>query len=188
MAAASGQVSTLAAPLWLSAAEEEAWVGLLRLVQRLPAVLDVQLQQDAGLSLFEYLVMSRLSMAPGRILRMSELAEQANGSLSRLSNVVKRLEAREYIRREPDPVNGRYTNAMLTESGWDKVVATAPGHVSAVRQLVFDPLTASQITALGALGTRLADHAEESCLGKSAEDAACSAEPMIDESDPDCDG
>src|SRR5204863_302166 len=83
-------------------------------------------------NLFEYMVLSRLSMAPDRTSRMSELAEESGGSLSRLSNVIKRLEQRGFVRREPDPGDGRYTNAILTEPGWEKVVAAAPGHVAAV--------------------------------------------------------
>jgi DNA-binding MarR family transcriptional regulator len=86
---------------------------------------------------------------------MSELADLAGGSLSRLSNVVRRLEQRGFVRREPDPVNRRYTNAILTEPGWEKVVAAAPGHVGAVRHLVLDPLDATQITALGHMGEQL---------------------------------
>ena len=68
--------------------------------------------------------------------------------VSRLSNVVKRLEQREFVRREPDPTNGRYTNAILTDTGWECVVRAAPGHVNAVRHFIFDPLSAEQVAAL----------------------------------------
>src|SRR5262245_39974290 len=108
---------------------------------RLPAALDAQLLRDAGISHFEYQVLAGLSMEPERTLRMSDLAAFAEGSLSRLSQVVGRLERRGWIRRTPDPADGRYTLAILTDEGWHKVVATAPGHVDAVRQYVFDPLT-----------------------------------------------
>src|SRR5689334_14211817 len=98
----------------------------------LPAALDAQLQRDAGLTHFEYTVMAALSEAEDRSLRMSYLAGLANGSLSRLSHVVKRLERSGWVQRAPDPDDGRYTVATLTEAGWDKVVASAPGHVEAV--------------------------------------------------------
>jgi DNA-binding MarR family transcriptional regulator len=102
-------------------------------------------------------------MAPGRTLRMSELAELTGGSLSRLSNVVKRLEQRKFVRREPDPSDGRYTNAILTDPGWKKVVAAAPGHVAAVRHLVIDPLGPDQIAALSEIGEHLRSHVRGEC-------------------------
>jgi DNA-binding MarR family transcriptional regulator len=152
-------------PRWLSDDEQQAWVAIAQLVLQLPGVLDAQLQHDAAINLFEYLVLSRLSMSPERTLRMSELAELTGGSLSRLSNVIKRLEQRDFVRREPDPGNGRYTNAVLTAPGWDKVVAAAPGHVAAVRHLVFDPLDPTQIEALGTIGERLHAHLRGECDG-----------------------
>ena len=133
---------------WLSDTEAEAWRSLLAVVVQLPGVLSSQLQRDSGIGMFEYIVLSGLSMSDDRMLRMSALAEFANGSLSRLSNVVKRLEQQGWVRRQPDPTDGRYTVALLTDAGWDKVVAAAPGHVRAARQLVFDPLTDEQVRQL----------------------------------------
>jgi DNA-binding MarR family transcriptional regulator len=99
--------------------------------------------------------MSGLSMSPERTLRMSDLAVAAEGSLSRLSQVVSRLEKRGWVRRTPDPTDGRYTLAVLTPDGWDKVVETAPGHVAAVRALVFDPLTKVQHRHVRDIGRRI---------------------------------
>src|SRR4030088_394135 len=73
-------------PRWLTPAEHDACLSLAGLLIKLPAALDTQLQRDAGLSHFEYMVLSGLSEAPGRTLHMSDLAELANGSLSRLSH------------------------------------------------------------------------------------------------------
>jgi hypothetical protein len=56
---------------------------------RLPAALDAQMQRDAGISHYEYFVLAGLSMAAGRTLRMSDLAEFIQGALPRLSNVVE---------------------------------------------------------------------------------------------------
>jgi DNA-binding MarR family transcriptional regulator len=142
-------------PRWLTPEEMEAWLALAALVIKLPGALDAQLQRDAGITHFQYLVMANLSEAPGRTRRMSELAELTNGSLSRLSHVVSRLEDRGWVRREPCPENGRYTNAVLTCAGWDKVVATAPGHVDTVRHLVIDALTATQRRQLRDIGRRI---------------------------------
>ena len=144
-------------PRWLTVEERDAWIPLVGMLIKLPAALDAQLQRDAGLSHFEYMVLSRLSEAPGHTLRMSDLAILANGSLSRLSHVVTRLERRGWIRRESCPADGRYTNAVLTDDGWAKVVAVAPGHVAAVRQLVVDALSPEQIGQLRGIAQQIMD-------------------------------
>ena len=136
---------------WLTDEEQAAWRSVVALLIRLPAALEAELQRDAGISQFEYLVLSGLSEAPDRTLRMSDLAAMASGSLSRLSHVVSRLEARGWVRREACPGDGRFINAVLTDEGWAKVVATAPGHVAAVRTLLVDVLTPEQLRELGAI-------------------------------------
>ena len=167
MAARSTCTAAAAAPRWLSDDEQRAWIAVANLVVQLPGALDAQLQRESGINLFEYMVLSRLSMTPDRTSRMCDLAEPTGGSLSRLSNVIKRLEQRGFVRREPDPGDGRYTNAILTEPGWEKVVAAAPGHVAAVRHLVLDPLGPAQIAALGEIGEQLRTHVRGECAGAS---------------------
>lgn len=142
-------------PHWLTADERRAWLALVGVMIRLPAALDAQLRRDAGISHFEYQVLAALSEAEGRTLRMSGLALLAEGSLPRLSQVVARLERQGWVRRAPDPADGRYTLATLTDEGWAKAVATAPGHVAAVRALVFDPLTRTQQRQLYEIGRRI---------------------------------
>jgi DNA-binding MarR family transcriptional regulator len=142
-------------PQWLNAEERRAWLTLASVTMRLLPALDAQLRRDAGISHFEYQVMAALSEAPEHTLRMSELAVLAEGSLSRLSQVVARLEEKNWVRRTPDPADGRYTLAILTDDGWHKVVATAPGHVNEVRRLVFDPLTKTQTNQLTTIGQRI---------------------------------
>jgi DNA-binding MarR family transcriptional regulator len=134
---------------WLTAEEQAAWRSVVALLIRLPAAIEAELQRDAGISQFEYLVLSGLSEAPDRTLRMSDLAAMASGSLSRLSHVVSRLEARGWVRREACPGDGRFINAVLTDDGWAKVVATAPGHVAAVRRLLLTGLARSTIIPNG---------------------------------------
>ena len=150
-----------AEPRWLSSAEEEAWKAVAALMLQLPGPLDAQLQHDSGITMFEYMVLSSLSMCPEHARRMSELARLSNGSLSRLSNVAKRLERRGWLRREPDPDDGRSIVARLTESGWAVVQAAAPGHVEAVRRLVIDPLTGPQLEALAAAAQSIVGSLEQ---------------------------
>ncbi|MFD4671921.1 MarR family winged helix-turn-helix transcriptional regulator [Lentzea sp. NPDC058450] len=140
---------------WLNAEEKDAWTGIVSMLLLLPGRLEAPLQQESGLSLFDYLVLSHVSEAPDRRIRMSELAHLANGSLSRLSNVVKRFEQRGWVVRSPDPDDGRYTIATLTDEGFEVVRAAAPTHVSAVRQFVLDPLTAADRQALTRIAAKL---------------------------------
>jgi DNA-binding MarR family transcriptional regulator len=142
-------------PRWLDEDQQQAWISLAGIMLRLPAALDAQLERDAGISTFEYQVLSRLSMAAERTMRMSRLAAITQGSLSRLSQVVARLEKRGWVRRTLDPADGRYTLAILTDTGWDTVVAAAPGHVTEVHRLIFDPLTKAQQRQLRDIGQRI---------------------------------
>jgi DNA-binding MarR family transcriptional regulator len=144
-------------PPWLTDEEHDAWIRLAGVLIKLPAALDAQLQRDAGISHFEYMVLSRLSEAPSHTLHMSDLAVLASGSLSRLSHVATRLQRRGWVRRESCPGDGRYTNAVLTGEGMAKVEATAPGHVTAVRALVIDALRAGQIEQLRDISQAIMD-------------------------------
>ena len=146
---------------WLTSAEKEAWTGLVSLVLLLPGRLEAPLQRAAGLTLFEYLTLSQISETSERQLRMSELAYLANGSLSRLSNVVKRFEQRGWVIRFPDPEDGRYTIVALTGAGYEKVVAAAPTHLDTVRRFVLDPLNATDERALARIAEKLRTRPED---------------------------
>lgn len=139
-------------PRWLQGIERDAWLSLIGVIIRLPAALDAQLQRDAGLSHFEYIVMVNLSNADNRVLRMSQLAGQCHSSLSRLSHVVARLERRGWLRRDPCPDDGRATLATLTPEGFAKLASAAPGHVEAVRDYVIDALDDEQLGQLHGIG------------------------------------
>jgi DNA-binding MarR family transcriptional regulator len=152
---AADQDGTSQTARWLTPDEREAWLSIVRLAGRLPAVLDAQLERDAKLNFFEYTVLAMLSEQPARRLRMSELAAVTSASLSRLSNVAKRLERQGYLHRQPDPDDGRCTQAVLTDAGMAKVVDTAPGHVAAARQLVIDAVTPTQLRQLRAANDRI---------------------------------
>jgi DNA-binding MarR family transcriptional regulator len=134
---------------WLTPGQLASWLSVVRLITRLPWAIDTQLQRDADLSMVEYMTMAMLSGAPTQTLRMSDLAERTSSSLSRLSHLVKRLEARGYVRREADPADGRFTNATLLPAGLSKLESAAPGHVAYVRQLVIDNLSPERLRRLG---------------------------------------
>jgi DNA-binding MarR family transcriptional regulator len=137
------------AGLWLAPDQLASWLSVVRLITRLPWAIDSQLQRDADLSMIEYMTMAMLGDAPQWTLRMSELAERTSASLSRLSHLVTRLENRGYVRREADPADGRFTNAILLPAGLNKLESAAPGHVAYVRQLVIDNLSPERLRRLG---------------------------------------
>lgn len=136
-------------PRWLDEAENHTWLQLWSMMTWLPARLDSQLRADADLSLAEYHVLSQVSMAPDQQVRLSDLSEVTNTTLSHLSRVVSRLQNQGWVERHPDPHDGRATRAVLTQAGQDKVDATAGGHVEAVRRYVFDALDGAQAVGLG---------------------------------------
>lgn len=142
---------------WLSDEEQLAWRAFLRGVTAVYDALERQLQQDSGMPHAYYQVLAMLSESPGRTLRMSELAALTTSSASRLSHAVARLEEKGWVRRAKHPTDRRGALAVLTDAGWDAVVAAAPGHVAAVRAAVFDRLDPEQVAQLRAISERLAD-------------------------------
>ena len=140
---------------WLTDEQQHAWRRLAAVSMLLPAALESQLQRDADMTHFGYWVMAMLSEAPDRAVRMSELAALANGSQSRLSHLVAKLEERGWVRRERAGEDGRGYLAVLTDAGYEKVVETAPGHVEEVQSLVFDALTGEQVAELDDICTAL---------------------------------
>ena len=135
-------------PRWLSAQERQLWLTLSRLMTVLPPALDAQLERDAGLNYYEYIVLAMLSEEPDRSLPMSRLSLVTAGSLSRLSNVVKRLEARDYVGRCAHPDDRRVKVVRLLDAGNAALVAAAPAHVGHVRDLVVDAVPAADLDHL----------------------------------------
>jgi DNA-binding MarR family transcriptional regulator len=154
------------APRWLDEDQQALWQDLLTVVIGLPALLDRQMEAAAGISNFEYSVLARLSMTEALTMRLSDLAVQCTSTLPRLSKVMVRFEQQGWVTRRPDPTNGRYTLATLTDAGRQKVVDSAPGHVEEVRARVFDPLTQAQQRQLAAAMARIAGPVREQLGGR----------------------
>jgi DNA-binding MarR family transcriptional regulator len=140
---------------WLTAAEVNSWLSVMRLMTWLAWSIDQQLRRDSNLGMVEYQVLAMLSQSPQQTMRMSSLAEATNASLSRLSHLVKRLERRGLVHREPDPADGRFTDAILTDKGFHTLAGAAPAHVAHVRSLVIDVLSPEQVRRLGLAADRI---------------------------------
>ncbi|WP_370615539.1 MarR family winged helix-turn-helix transcriptional regulator [Mumia sp. Pv 4-285] len=134
---------------WLTSPQLKDWASLMAMLTTLPPALDAQLKRDAGLNLFEYHVLVQLAESPSGMVAMSDLALLSQGSVSRLSHAVGRLERAGLVRRGACHEAGRRTGAVLTDAGREKLEMAAPGHVREVRRLVVDALHPAQLEALG---------------------------------------
>lgn len=142
-------------PAALSGEDLEIWSALATVMEWLPAALDAELLRDFDITHFEYGILFALANAADLTLRMSVLAGYANSSLSRLSRAIQRLETRGWVQRAPDPADGRYTLATLTDRGRGRFQEASPGHVATVNRLVLDPLTQPQRRQLGNISRRI---------------------------------
>jgi DNA-binding MarR family transcriptional regulator len=133
---------------WLDDDEQRTWRAFMATSQLVNEDLDRQLQRDSGMPHAYYVVLVKLSEAPDRMLRMSELAMELNSSQSRLSHAVARLEERGWVQRRPCATDRRVSWAFLTDEGFAVLAAAAPGHTEAVRQSFFDRLTPEQVRQL----------------------------------------
>lgn len=141
---------------WLTDAEQRHWRAYLSATQLLADRLQRDLQEKHGLSSADYEILVRLSEMPDRRLRMSELAERALSSRSRLSHQVSRMERAGLVERQTCDDDRRGQWAVLTEHGWQVLVAAAPDHVEGVRQFLLDPLSATEFAALGRICAKVA--------------------------------
>jgi DNA-binding MarR family transcriptional regulator len=136
---------------WLTAQEQRAWRAFLTATQTLFSAVEGQLQRESGIPHGYYEILVRLSEAPGRALRMSQLAEASASSKSRLSHAVARLEERGWVERANCPTDRRGQVAQLTDAGYAALEAAAPGHVEHVRRSMFDLLSGEQVAQLTAI-------------------------------------
>jgi DNA-binding MarR family transcriptional regulator len=126
---------------WLNTSEMAAWRSYVVASRRLMDALDVDLQEH-DLSMADYEVLAHLSEAPGRRMRMSELAETSMVSKSRLSHRMKVMVKAGWVEREVCAEDKRGSFAVMTEKGWRAIVRAAPDHVASVRSRFLDNLTA----------------------------------------------
>lgn len=160
---------------WLSADEQRTWRSFLTASRLLWERVERQLQQEAGLPHAYYEILARLSEAPDRTLRMSQLASTSLSSRSRLSHAVSRMEEAGWVQRRPCPSDKRGQLASLTGAGMERLRAAAPGHVEEVRELLFDRLTPAQQATLREISDVLAAHLSPEPLWPAAGDSPADA-------------
>jgi DNA-binding MarR family transcriptional regulator len=153
---------------WLDAEEQQAWRSYIRAVRLVDEHLRRGLEEH-DLSHPEYEILVRLSEAPDRAVRMSQLAAEVVNSRSRLTHTVSRLERAGWVRRRPSCSDGRGVECQMTEQGFAALANAAVTHVEGVRTHLLDPLTREEFLALGAAFAKVAAAAEkhrvEACVG-----------------------
>ena len=142
---------------WLTAEEQRLWRGWLAASMLLPDRLNRDLQEQHGLTGTDYQILVELSESPDRRMRMSTLADRTQLSRSRLSHQIDRMTKAGLVVRELCQADARGTYAVLTDHGWDTIVAAAPDHVESVRRHLLDRLTPEQFAALGEACIIIAD-------------------------------
>jgi DNA-binding MarR family transcriptional regulator len=143
-------------PRWLNPTEMAAWRRYIVASRRLLEALDSDLAGHE-LSMPDYEILAQLSDAPDRRMRMSELADVAMLSRSRLSHRMKVMEKAGWVRREACPVDKRGFFAVMTPKGWKAIVAAAPDHVESVRGRFVDLLSKEDQKVLAEIFSRVED-------------------------------
>lgn len=154
----------------LNAQEASTWALVWAFHTGLPGSLDTQLKRDANLTYFEFQALAAIKEATNGSIRMSELAETTGMSLSHLSRVITRLEKKEFVSRVPDPQDGRATFAEITDEGRAALDKALPGHVGALRRILFDNLEPDEQEVLDSVLRRVSTAlSEEDAAPQSSE-------------------
>ncbi|HEY5832925.1 MarR family winged helix-turn-helix transcriptional regulator [Streptomyces sp.] len=168
---------------WLTDDEQEIWRAYMTANVEFTAHIDRQLRRDSGMPMAYYEILVRLSEAPGRCRRMSELAEASLSSRSRLSHAVAALERSGWVIRRPADADRRGWVCELTDEGFAALAAAAPGHVTTVREHLFDVLTPEQLSALRDIGRAISAGLRAECDEERAQEPAdCAAAQDDDDS------
>jgi DNA-binding MarR family transcriptional regulator len=136
-------------------AREAAWLGLLQAHAELTRGLDAALSARHGLSLSAYEVLSRLAHADDGHLRMSDLAERSQLSLSRVSRVIDALEHRGLVARRSCPGDSRVVHATITDPGRTLVNQAQDTFFAAIEERFLGRLSCDEVALLGQIFGRL---------------------------------
>jgi DNA-binding MarR family transcriptional regulator len=136
---------------WLTAREEHMWRGWLTLNAAVNAALQRDLQDGSGLSMPDFDVLVNLTDSPDGRVRVTDLARLLHWERSRVSHHVTRMQRRGLVERVECPEDGRGAFIAVTPAGRTAIERAAPGHVRAVRRLVFDVLDGDDVDRFAAV-------------------------------------
>lgn len=134
---------------WLSTEQQQIWRAFLSGTTVLTDRLDRDLRSGHGLSMPEYEILVRLSEAPGRAIRMAELADAVSHSRSRVTHTIARLEREGIVLRGQCSDDGRGVSAVLTDHGFSILESAAHTHVRGVHEYMINNADPEDLAALG---------------------------------------
>ena len=146
----------MASTRWLNPSEMKAWRSYIISSRRLFEALETDLVPH-GLTLVDYEMLVHLSEAPDRTLRMSDLAEKAMMSRSRLSHRIKVMEKAGWVKRQACTQDKRGSFAVMTPKGWSAIKAAAPDHIASVRARFVQHLSKKDQVAVAEVFGRIED-------------------------------
>ncbi len=155
----------------LSPGEERTWRALIRLMVQMPRAIDEDLLRRTGLSLTRYVVLMRLSEASDQALRMSDLAEAASMSPSRMTRIIQSMITEGLVAKQVVPGDRRASLATLTDAGLQRLQEAWPAHLAGVRALALDHIDPDDLPDFNRVTERLlraienatGDHPKEAC-------------------------
>ncbi len=116
---------------------------------------ELLVEQDLPLSFYDVLV--QLVEAPGRRLRMTELADRVMLSRSGLTRLVDRLVRAGLVERQACEGDARGTFTVLTDAGFERLRRAAPTHLRGIEEHMTSRLSPEELAELGELLSRLLD-------------------------------
>ena len=133
----------------------QAWTALCEVVDQVRVALNQDLQRCAGLTLADNLVLCQVAMAPGKRLRMVDIAGLLTIGKSAVTKTADRLQDRGLITRERDPSDRRTVYATLTTEGEKAFAAAKPTFADAVQRHFARQITEAEIRQLLHLSERI---------------------------------
>ncbi len=148
---------------WLTPAQQQVWRAFLGGTIVLNDRLDRDLRTAHGLSMPEYEILVRLSEAPGRSIRMAELAAAVSHSRSRVTHTIARLEREGLVLRGQCSEDGRGVSAVMTDKGFDLLEEAAHTHVRGVHAYLVDNASPEEFEVIGQVMQRVMTHLGGTC-------------------------
>lgn len=144
----------------LSAEEEAVMRALGRMMLVMPRALNADLERGQRMTASEYSVLRHLSESDCGRMRMSELAQACDMSLSGMTRLAAKLASLGYLERTRCVEDARGWNAALTARGLARLREAWPTHLASVRRRVFDHLDDVDLVRLAAAFDAIAGDAE----------------------------
>jgi DNA-binding MarR family transcriptional regulator len=145
-------------PPSLDATQLGAYFALIEASSLLKHAVEQQLREAGGLSYVQFQLLATLGESPTGSRRMTDLADGVVYSRSGLTYQAQTLEKRGLVTRMPSSDDERSVTVTITEEVRAVLAGVFPGHVAVLDDLLFAPMSRSDIEALADILARARDH------------------------------